>query len=266
MKTTSLCGFLLSALLISCNKVPITKRKQLNLLPESTVMSMSVSSYQSFLSQHPAAPSSDPNAQMVQRVGLKISQGVEKFMQQQGMSDLLKGYKWEFNLVNDNTVNAWCMPGGKVVVYTGILPVTQDEAGLAVVMGHEIAHAIARHGNERMSQMMLAQGIGIGLDFALQEKPAQTRNIFLTAYGAGSTLGVLAYSRKHESEADRLGLIFMSMAGYDPTPAIGFWQRMSKKGGGGGVPEFMSTHPGDERRIRDIKRHLPEAMKYYHKG
>lgn len=264
MKKLSFYALLL-LLSFSCNNVPITKRKQLNLLPESTMLSMSFSNYRDFLKQHPAAPTSDPNTQMVQRIGQRISQGVESFMRQQGMYERIKDYKWEFNLVNDNTVNAWCMPGGKVVVYSGILPVTQDETGLAVVMGHEIAHAIARHGNERMSQMMIAQGLGLGLDIALQNKPQETRNIFLTSYGVGSTLGLLAYSRTQESEADKMGLIFMAMAGYDPNLAVSFWQRMAAQSKGVKPPEFLSTHPSDETRIKDIRANLPMAMKYYKK-
>ena len=155
------------------------------------------------------------------------------------------------------------MPGGKVVVYSGLLPLTQDESGLAIVMGHEIAHAVARHGNERMSQMMVAAGLGMGLDIALSQKSAETRTIFLSAYGVGAGLGTLAYSRMHESEADKLGLVFAAMAGYDPNKAVSFWERMAANGGSK-VPEILSTHPSDSRRIADIKAYMPQAMKYYH--
>jgi predicted Zn-dependent protease len=256
-------SLLLVITFVSCSKVPITGRKQVNLLPESTLMSMSLSSYRDFLSQHPAISTSDENAQMVQRVGQKIAQAVTKFMRQKNMSKRIQGYKWEFNLVNDPAVNAWCMPGGKVVVYSGLLPVTQTETSLACVMGHEIAHAVARHGNERMSQQLLAVAGGIGLDLALSQQPEQTRNIFLTSYGVGSTLGMLKYSRTHETEADKMGLIFMAMAGYNPEESIAFWQRMAQSGGGPKPPEFISTHPSDETRIKEIKAFLPTAKKYY---
>ena len=165
-------------------------------------------------------------------------------------------------MVEENTVNAWCMPGGKVVVYTGILPVTQDEASLAVVMGHEIAHAIARHGNERMSQAIAVQGAGMTLEALTAQNPGLTRDIFLQSYGVGSQLGMLAYSRKHESEADKMGLVFMAMAGYDPRVAPTFWQRMSAQGGPA-PPELLSTHPSDETRIHDLEAFMPEALKYY---
>jgi predicted Zn-dependent protease len=165
-------------------------------------------------------------------------------------------------VVNDNTVNAWCMPGGKVVVYTGILPVTQNDAGLAVVMGHEIAHAIARHGNERMSQAMAAQFGSMTLEVLTAQNPGAARDIFLQSVGMGSALGMLAYSRKHETEADKMGLVFMAMAGYDPREAPKFWQRMSQ-GGGQAPPELLSTHPSDETRMRDLENYMPEALKYY---
>ncbi|MCI5058459.1 MAG: M48 family metallopeptidase [Flavobacteriales bacterium] len=253
---------LLAIFLISCAKVPISNRRQLHLLPESTLMSMSLTNYRQFLSQNQAVASSNQNTQLVKRVGGKIQNAVVKYMHDEGLSKRIKDYKWEFNLVQDDLVNAWCMPGGKVVIYTGILPVTQDETGLAVVMGHEIAHAIARHGNERMSQQLAAVAGGVGLAVALNEKPEQTKNIFLAAYGATTGLGILKYSRMHESEADKLGLVFMAQAGYDPDKAVGFWERMAKQGGAN-VPEFLSTHPSHETRIQKIKEFLPEARRYY---
>jgi predicted Zn-dependent protease len=182
------------------------------------------------------------------------------------MSDQLKGYKWEFNLVEDPNVNAWCMPGGKVVVYTGILPVAKNEAGLATVMGHEIAHAFARHGAERMTQGLLVELGGMALEKALATRPEETRDLFMRSYGAGTQYGILLpYSRKQESEADHLGLIFMAMAGYNPNDALDFWQRMAASSSGQAPPEFMSTHPADATRIRNIKKLIPEAMKYYKK-
>lgn len=257
--------FLVLLTMIACRKVPITGRRQLNVLPEATVMEMSFQSYRDFLSQNPPVPPSDPRTQTVQRVGNKLAQAVQQYFRETKQSELLKGYNWEFNLVQDKNVNAWAMPGGKVVVYTGLLDVTQDEAGLAVVMGHEIAHAIARHGNERMSQQLLVQLGGIGLDVALSQKPQQTRDIFLQSYGVGSTLGILKYSRTHESEADKLGLIFMAMAGYNPQEAIAFWERMAKSGGGE-PPQFLSTHPSHSTRIKELKEFMPKAMKYYNRA
>lgn len=224
---------------------------------------MAVSEYRSFLSSNPAVTSSsNRNVALVKRVGSRIAAAVTKYLQENNMSDRVAGYKWEFNLVNNKEANAWCMPGGKVVVYTGLLPITKDETSLAVVLGHEIAHAIARHGNERMSQQMVAQGIQLAGSVAL-DKNSQARNIFLQSFGIGGGLGMLAFSRRDELEADELGLIFMAMAGYDPRQAVPFWQRMTKMAGGSAPPEFLSDHPSDARRIAQIQRLLPTAMKYY---
>src|SRR5688572_14551192 len=251
---------------IACSKVPLTNRKQMNLLPESELIAMSLTSYNEFLSQNPPEPASEANTQLVKNVGNKVSQAVIRYMQQNKFSDRVKGYKWEFNLVDSKEVNAWCMPGGKVVVYSGLLPVTKDETGLAFVMGHEIAHAIARHGNERMSQMLLAQSGGVALDLALANKPSQTRALFMTAYGVGTTVGViLPYSRLHETEADKLGMIFMAMAGYDPRQAPAVWERMIKINTGTKPPEILSTHPADDKRIAEIRKYIGTAMKYYKK-
>lgn len=252
--------------LIACSTVPITGRKQLNLIPAQQIMSMSFSNYQDFLSKHKVIKGT-PQARMVQRVGKRIQKAVEQYFAQHNMSGQLKGYQWEFNLVDDPAVNAWCMPGGKVVVYTGIMPLVKNDAGLAVVLGHEIAHAVAGHGSERMSQGLLVQLGGMALDKALEKKPETTRKIFLSAFGIGAQVGVLLpYSRLHESEADHLGLIFMAMAGYDPHEAISFWQRMAALKSGSAPPEILSTHPSDRTRIRQIKKLLPEALKYYQKG
>jgi predicted Zn-dependent protease len=246
----------------SCSVVPLTGRKQLNLLPESEMIAMGFTNYSDFLKVNP--PSGDKlNAAAVKEVGGKIANAVTKYFADNNLSDRLEGYKWEFNLVKDSSANAWCMPGGKVVVYSGILPLTVDKNGLAVVMSHEIAHAVARHGNERMSQEMLTQLGGLALSEAVKQKPQETQNIFKSAYGIGSNVGVLLpYSRSHELEADKLGLIFMAMAGYDPQTAIPFWERMASKGGAK-PPEFLSTHPADQTRINKIKAALPEAQKYY---
>lgn len=258
----TLSVFLIGITIISCSKVPITGRKQLKLLPNSMIMEMGQSNYASFLKDNPAVNPPTRQSAEVTAVGIRISHAVEKYMKDNGLSKNLEGYKWEFNVVDSKDVNAWCMPGGKVVVYTGILPLTKDDAGLAVVMGHEIAHAIADHGNERMSQELAVQAAGMGLQVYMQQKPEATQNIFLSAFGVGSQLGMLSYSRQHELEADKLGLVFMAMAGYDPERAASFWQEMAKAGGAK-PPEFMSTHPSDERRIALIQSFLPEAKKYY---
>jgi predicted Zn-dependent protease len=203
---------------------------------------------------------------MVKGVGTKIQKAVEHFMAENNMSDELEGYQWEFNLIDENIVNAWCMPGGKVAFYTGIMPICRDETGVAVVMGHEVAHAIANHGRERMSQGLMQQMGGVALQTALAEQPAATQGLFMTAYGVAATYGaVLPYSRLHESEADKMGLIFMAMAGYDPSAAPGFWKRMAENSKGEAPPEFMSTHPSHETRIKDLESQIPEAMKYYKK-
>ena len=260
---------ILTALLImlffqTCSVVPFTGRKQLNMLPESEVIAMSLTSYNEFMKENPVSPDRS-NAELVRKVGSDIADAVTKYFNENKLASRLEGYKWEFNLVDDKTPNAWCMPGGKVVVYSGILPYTQDQNGLAVVLSHEIAHAVARHGNERMSQTLLAQFGGMALSEALKQKPAETQAIFNTAFGIGAQVGVLLpFSREHELEADKLGLIFMAMAGYDPNAAISFWQRMSAIGGEK-PPEFISTHPSDEKRISKIKAAMPEVMKYYKK-
>ena len=235
--------------ILSCTKVPITGRRQMKLLPETKLIQLANQEYAKFIAANTVLAAGDSNVVLVRKVGNKISAEIQKYLAQQKQSKRLNGYKWEFNVVQSNTVNAWCMPGGKVVVYTGLLPVTKDESGLAVVMGHEIAHAIAQHGNERMSQQMAIQMGGTALAVAMEQQPGQTAQIFNQVYGVGSTLGALAYSRKHESEADKLGLCFMAMAGYDPNNAVSFWERMSKSGGQS-PPQFLSTHPSARGRAR----------------
>jgi len=268
MKITKLYIGVLIALVVmasGCSTVPLTGRSQLSLVSASQMQTLSYQQYGDFMKS--AKVSSDKaNTQLVQSVGQRIQKAVEQYMAQNNLTSALKGYNWEFNLVESSEVNAWCMPGGKVVVYTGILPITKDATGLAVVLGHEIAHAIAKHGDERMSQEMLTQLGGVALQKAIDTKPALTQQLFMTAYGAGSQIGVLLpYSRLHESEADHLGLIFMAMAGFDPSLAVPFWQRMATLSGGQKPPELLSTHPADETRIKDIQKELPEALKYYKK-
>jgi len=265
MKMIRKIGFVcMMALLASCATVPITGRKQMNMFPESQMIATSLTQYDAFLKESKLSSNKEQSA-MVKRVGQKIADVVEVFMKDNGMSDRIAGFAWEFNLVDNETPNAWCMPGGKVVFYTGILPYTQTEEGLAVVMGHEIAHAIARHGNERMSQQMGIQALSTGLSYALNEKPAETQQIWMIAFGVASNVGVmLPFSRSHETEADKMGLIFMAMAGYDPAAAVDFWKRMGESGGQK-PPEFLSTHPADDTRVRNLQAYLPEAMKYYKK-
>ncbi len=225
-------------------------------------MSLSNQQYAGFLAENtPVLGTKD--AGTVKRVGERMQVAVSKYLQNIGKQNLIDGYKWEFNLVNDNSANAFCMPGGKVVFNSGIMPLCANEAGVAVVMGHEIAHAISRHGNERMSQGLIKDFGGMALSVALAEKPEQTKQLFNTAFALGTEVAViLPFSRAHESEADRMGLIFMAMAGYDPNEAISFWMRMSAAGGAK-PPEILSTHPSNETRISDIRTHLPEAMSYY---
>lgn len=252
--------------LLSCSTVPITGRKQLSIVPSSTMLSMSFQEYDSFLKSHKLSSNQEQTA-LVRRVGTNIQKAVELYFQQQKMSDQLNGYKWDFNLLESKEANAWCMPGGKVMVYSGILPVTKTEAGLAVVMGHEIAHAIAEHGRERVSQGLLVQLGGMTLDQALSKKPEQTRQLWLTAFGVGAQVGaLLPYSRTQESEADHLGLVFMAMAGYNPNEAVTFWERMVADKSKAAPPEFLSTHPSDQTRIKKIKERVPEAMLYYKKS
>ena len=259
----ALAAALLAAIVVSCSTVPVTGRRQFNVIPGSTMLSMSAQQYTEFLKSNKPT-TNQTQTQQVQRVGKRIQAAVELYFRQNNLEAQLSGYQWEFNVVDSKEVNAWCMPGGKVVVYTGILPVAKSDEGLAVVMGHEIAHAVAEHGSERMSQQMVAQFGGMALEKLLESKPAATQQLWMTAFGAGAQFGVLLpFSRQQESEADRLGLVFMAMAGYQPAGAVDFWQRMAQQSGGQAPPEFMSTHPSDETRIAQIREALPEAMRYY---
>ncbi len=257
---------LLTAVLLfqSCSLVPLTGRRQLSLVSDADMFATSLVQYDQFLKENKLSTNTTEK-NLVSRVGNRIKNAVTVYFAQHDLSQELNGFAWEFNLIESEEVNAWCMPGGKVVVYSGILPVTQNEAGLAVVMAHEIAHAVAKHSNERMSQALLAQLGGQTLAAALQEKPQKTQELWMALFGVGVQIGaVLPYSRLQESEADHLGLIFMAMAGYDPNASIVFWQRMSQKAGPK-PPEFLSTHPSDKNRIKKIKSQIPEAMKYYRK-
>ncbi len=265
-------AFILSFLfVVACQRVPLSNRKQLMLVSSRELLPMSFKSYREFLDTS-RVDRSGRDVEMVKRVGGKIQRAVEDYLREVNKSEILDGFQWEFNLVENKDVNAFCMPGGKVVFYSGILPICQDEAGVAVVMGHEVSHAIASHGAERMSQGLLSQGIltagQIGLGVATSNKPQQTQQLYNTVYGvvapAATQIGyLLPNSRLQESESDELGLIFMAKAGYDPQNAVEFWTRMAAKSGGAKPPQFLSTHPADATRIRDLKSHLPKAMKIY---
>lgn len=254
----------IALILTGCALNLLTGRKQLNLVKESEMQMMATDQYKVFLSENKVLnPRTSRDAAIVDRVGARISKAITKYFESRGESSLLEGYKWEFNTIDSKDINAWCMPGGKVVVYTGLLPVTQNEGALAIVIGHEIAHSVARHGNERMSQAMVQQLGGMALEVALAQKPQETRDLFMMTYGVGSDVGaMLPWSRQQETEADQYGLIFSAIAGYDPREAIPFWQRMAASGGGK-PPEFLSTHPSDATRLRKLEQFMPEAMKYY---
>lgn len=255
--------FALPFALASCTHNAITGRNQLSLLNESELQQMATTQYQQFLSENKVVSNStSKDAEMVRRVGQRLVNAINDYYRQQGLTSELDGYKWEYHLVDSKDANAWCMPGGKIVVYTGLLPFTQNEAGLAVVMGHEITHALAHHGNERMSQQMIAQGLGVAGGVLTASNP-KASGIFNNIYGPSAQLGVLLpNSRKQELEADKYGLMFAAMAGYNPQEAIALWERMANSGGQK-PPEFLSTHPSDETRIAKLKELMPEALKYY---
>lgn len=249
---------------IGCAKNKISGRKQVKLFGEPALKEMALQEYRSFLSNaNVITTGANKDAEMVKRIGNRIAKAVTEYYTAQGHAEVFEGYEWEFNLVNDNQVNAWCMPGGKVVVYTGLLPITKNEPALAVVMGHEIAHALLTHGNERMSQATLAQGVQILGNVALAKDPNAV-NLFNNLYGIGAQVGVLLpYGRKQELESDRFGIIFAAMAGYNPEESIPLWQRMAAASGGAKQPEWLSTHPAEETRIAALTKHMEEAKKYY---
>jgi predicted Zn-dependent protease len=264
MKKYLLAAVVASTFLMGCPKNEITGRNQLRLISDEQLRLMAVQEYKSFLSQNKVVTNAaNKDAEMVKRVGTRIAAAITEYYTQKGKGAILNGYSWEFNLVDSKEVNAWCMPGGKVVVYTGLLPIAQNEAALAIVMGHEISHAVAGHGGERMSQGMLAQGIGVLGDIATSRNP-QANALFDNVYGIGAQAGfLLPNSRKQEYEADKFGLFYAAMAGYNPREAIGFWQRMSAASGGQKPPEFLATHPSDENRISKLQSYMDEALTYY---
>jgi predicted Zn-dependent protease len=254
---------MLVAVAWGCAQVPITGRRSLHLVPESELLTLSLQQYNEVL-QKSKLSTDNQKVAMVRRVGNRVAKAAESFLAETGHKDLIKDFQWQFNLIEDDeTANAWVMPGGKAAVYTGILPFTKDETGLAVVLGHEVGHALANHGNERMSQELLASMGGMALSVALSSQPQMTQELAMAAFGAGASVGVLLpYSRLQESEADHIGLILMARAGYDPREALPFWQRMNASPGSR-PPELLSTHPAPETRIANIQALIPEAMAYY---
>lgn len=254
----------LGLMIYSCAKVPMSGRSQLVLVNNEELLPLAFEQYAQVLKESKVITNTEQGQKLVS-VGKKIAEAVEKYMREQGYEKQLEGFAWEFNLIEDDIINAWCMPGGKVAFYSGILPICQDEAGVAVVMGHEVAHAIANHGRERMSNGLLINGLLGGAKSAMGQNPTLTQSIFLQAFGVGGQLKMLKFSRRHELEADQLGLNFMAMAGYDPRVAPSFWDRMSE-GRNGAPPVFLSTHPGPGKRKEELQKQMPEALEYYERS
>lgn len=249
-------------LLAGCSSVPLTGRKQVLLVSDQEVLSSSLTQYNDYIKTATKSSNAKQSA-MVTRVGQKIAAATEQYLRQNGLESEVKNFAWEFNLVKDQQLNAFCMPGGKIVVYEGLLGIVSSDDELAVVVGHEVAHAVAKHSNERMSQQLMAQYGAAILGQAVSNRSTAVQQLATSVYGIGAQYGVmLPFSRKHESEADYMGLVFMTMAGYNPDVAVGFWQKMSA-GGSGSVPQFMSTHPSDATRIAEIKKWLPEIKAKY---
>lgn len=245
--------------IMSCSTVPITGRKQLNLVSDAQLLPMAFKQYEGFIKENKISSNAKMTRQ-VKSVGKRISGAVDRYMRANGMAAKADAYRWEFNLIDDKTVNAWAMPGGKTVFYTGIMPIAKNDDGVAAIMGHEIAHAFARHGAERMSTGILAQAGGLGVALATGNSSPKQKQLWMTAYGVGSQLGQLKFSRTQESEADKLGVVFMIMAGYNPNEAINVWVRMSQRAGAGQAPpEFLSTHPSNQTRIKALRDWIPQA-------
>ncbi|MEE9350401.1 MAG: M48 family metallopeptidase [Flavobacteriaceae bacterium] len=252
---------LMSLMMYNCSKVPITGRKRVNFISDAKILPTSFAQYTGFLATH-ALSADVAKSNQIKEIGARISQAVDRYLRANGFSKEADSYRWEFNLVEDKTINAWCMPGGKVVFYTGILPIAANEDGIAAIMGHEVAHAFAKHGQERMSTGTIAQAAGgiTQIVTGMTIKDPRKRAIFNQAYGLGSQLGMLSFSRKHETEADELGQIFMMMAGYNGKEASQVWVRMSQRAGASQAPpEFMSTHPSNASRIENLKAYYPKA-------
>ena len=245
--------------LTSCSTVPITGRKRVNFVSDAQVLPMSFTQYKTFLEENTLSKDEDKTIE-VREVGLKISKAVTNFMRSNKMVKEADSYKWEFNLIEDSTKNAWCMPGGKVVFYTGILPIAANKDGIAAIMGHEVAHAFAKHGQERMSSAQIKEMGAVAVAAGSSGESTEEQLLWNMAYGISSELGMLKFSRQHETEADKLGMVFMIMAGYNPDEAVNVWKRM-KAEGGSSSPEFLSTHPSNETRIKELKSFIPEAKR-----
>ncbi|MBZ9651288.1 M48 family metallopeptidase [Psychroflexus montanilacus] len=261
MTKFKLCtSFLIAFIIVGCGQNPFTGKSTLALVPNSQILPMSFEQYNQVLEESKVIKEGE-QAQMIQRVGLKVANASERWLAENGYPEYTDNYKWEFNLIDDEQVNAWAMPGGKIAFYTGILPIAENEAGVAAIMGHEVAHALANHGQQRMSAGQIQQAVGAVGTIALGDDQ-QSQQIFATAYGLGSQVGVmLPFSRKHETEADEIGIKLMAIAGYDPDEAAKLWMRMKENSGGGGPPQFMSTHPSNDSRIQNLKNLAEDAKK-----
>lgn len=263
-RTRNSIYILLLLIATSCSSVLLTGRKQFAVIPNSQMFALSADSYSQVLSEIPLSNNAE-YIESVKRVGAKINSAVYKYMELNGKQAQLEGFDWQYSVLQSEEMNAWCMPGGQIAFYEGIMPVCADDNGIAIVMGHEVAHAIAKHGNERMTQQLLINMGGLALSEALKTKKEETQQLALTAFGVGTSLGLaLPYSRTHETEADELGLYFMAMAGFDPRTAPAFWERMETEGGER-PPEFLSTHPDPANRIEKLNQIMPKAIAYYEK-
>ncbi len=261
MKIVKILTLLLAGLgITACVTNPVTGRSSLQIANNSEIATAAASEYKTTLSNAKVVTGTT-DANRIKNVGARIKNAAYAYYKSIGRESALSGYNWEFNLIQDPQLNAWCMPGGKVAFYTGIMPVCKDDNGVAVVMGHEVSHALAGHGNERISQAMLAQYGGSLIGGTMSN--SQWAGIFEKIYPVGAQVGLLAYGRKQESEADQMGLQLMAMAGYDPRSATSFWQRMEASSTGSKTPEFLSTHPNPQNRIADLNADMPKALQYY---
>ncbi|MEZ4797306.1 MAG: M48 family metallopeptidase [Flavobacteriaceae bacterium] len=259
-KSTIIAGLAL-LLFFSCAVNPFTGKKTMALIPNSQLLPMAFAQYDQFLTENKVV-SNTQDAEMIKRVGQRIAVAAERWLNANGYQGYLKDYKWEYNLVDDKTVNAWCMPGGKIVFYTGILPIAANETGVAAIMGHEVAHALANHGQQRMSAGLIQQLGAVGVAVGTGNKDPQVQQQWMQAYGAATTIGgMLPFSRNHESQSDEIGLRLMAIAGYNPDEAAELWKRMQANSGGQAPPEFLSTHPSNETRIANLTKWAPEAKK-----
>jgi predicted Zn-dependent protease len=258
-KRVIIFGLAVSALIIACATNPFTGKKTMALVGNSEIFPSAFQQYSQFLSENKVITGT-AEAKKIETIGTKIKVAAERWLTANGHADYLDGYQWEYKLVDSKDVNAWCMPGGKIVFYTGILPICKTDAGIACVMGHEVSHALANHGQQRMSAGLLQQLGGVGVAVATGGKSEETQQIAMTAYGAATQLGgMLPFSRAHETEADQIGLLLMAIAGYNPDESVVFWERMSASAGGNKPPEFMSTHPADETRIANLRALIPQV-------